>query len=82
VLAGGGAAVAVGLAVVAIAQREGSWRLVALTLGAGILGGAAFELKLAFDTGLVTGHAVWQLLVCLALHFGLQSRAIAPVKAS
>jgi hypothetical protein len=68
VLAGGGAALAVGLAVMAIAPQRPSWRLAALTLVAGVAGGAAFELKLAFDPGLVAGHAAWQLLVCLALH--------------
>jgi membrane associated rhomboid family serine protease len=73
-LAGGGAAVASGLAVVAIAPREGSWQLVALTLAAGLLGGAAFELKLSFDPGLVAGHAAWQMLVCVALHVAFEGR--------
>jgi membrane associated rhomboid family serine protease len=76
-LAGGGASVASGLAIVAIAPQEGSWRLVALTLVAGIVGGAAFELKLSSDPGLVAGHAAWQALVCLALHFGLRRDAVA-----
>jgi hypothetical protein len=81
-LAGGGAAVASGLAVVAIASREGSWRLVAMTLVAGLLGGAAFELKLSFDPGLVAGHAAWQLLVCMALHFALRETRMPSITAS
>jgi hypothetical protein len=78
-LAGGGASLATGLAVVAIAPQRGSWRLVAFMLAAGVLGGAAFELKLSFDPGLVAGHAAWQALVCLALHFGLQRERAAAV---
>jgi hypothetical protein len=72
VLAGGSAALLCGLAVVAIGPRVFAWRLPALTLAAGAIGGGAFELNLAFDPHLVVGHAAWQLLVCLALHFSLQ----------
>lgn len=71
-LAGGGAALLCGVAVVAIAPRAFEWRLLPLTLAAGAAGGAVFELNLAFDPHLVVGHAAWQLLVCLALHFGLR----------
>lgn len=69
VIAGSVAALLSGLAVVAIAPRPFDWRLVPLLLAAGAAGGAAFELKLAFDSLLLVGHAAWQILVCLALHF-------------
>jgi hypothetical protein len=72
VLAGSGAALLCGLALVAIAPRPFAWRLVPLLLAAGAAGGAAFELELAFDPVLLVGHAAWQMLVCLALHFALR----------
>lgn len=72
VLAGAGAAVLTAAAVVLIAPQPYGTRLFALALVAGAVGGAAFELKLAFDPGLIVGHAAWQVLVCLALHFGLR----------
>ncbi len=72
ILAGGTAALLSGLAVVLIAPRRFSWRLLPLTLLAGALGGAAFELKFAFDQSLLVGHAAWQLFVCLALYFGFR----------
>jgi hypothetical protein len=43
---------------------------------AGAIGGAAFDVKLSFDQNLLLPHAVWQLLVCLALHFGLHERPV------
>lgn len=71
ILSGSGAALLAGLAVVALAPKPFSWKLIPLTLAAGAAGGAAFELELAFDANLMVGHAAWQLLVCLALHYGL-----------
>ncbi len=72
ILAGSFAALLSGLAVVHTAPQRFSWRLLPLTLLAGALGGAAFELKFAFDQNLLVGHAAWQLLVCLALFFGFR----------
>jgi hypothetical protein len=72
ITAGTGAALLAGLAVCLIAPRHFAWRLVPLTLAAGALGGAAFDLKLALDPFLLVGHAAWQLLVCLALHVALR----------
>ena len=70
VLAGVGAALLCGLAVALIAPRPFTRRLgLALTV-AGAVGGAVFDLKLAFDPDLLIGHAAWQLLVFLALYFG------------
>jgi uncharacterized membrane protein YsdA (DUF1294 family) len=73
VIAGAGAALLSGFAVVAIAPRAFDMRLVAFTLVAGAIGGAAFDLKFAFDQYLLAGHVAWQLLVCLALHFGFRT---------
>jgi hypothetical protein len=72
VVAGSGAALLCGLAVVFIAPRAFSWRLVPLLLAAGALGGAAFEIRIPNDELLLAGHAAWQLLVCLALHLGFR----------
>ncbi len=72
ILAGGVAAPLSGLAVVLIAPRAFSWRLVALTFVAGAIGGATFDLKFSFDSNLLVGHAVWQMLVCLALNFSFR----------
>ena len=72
VLAGAGAAVLCGVAVVALAPRAFHWRIVPLLLLAGGVGGAAFDLNLVFDPVLLTAHAAWQLLVCVALHLGLR----------
>ncbi len=71
-VAGAGAAVLAAAAVVLIAPQSFGARLFALVLAAGAVGGATFELKLAFDPGLIIGHAAWQVLVCLALHYGLR----------
>jgi hypothetical protein len=73
VIAGAGAALLSGIAVVAIAPRTFDVRLVAFTLVAGAIGGAAFDLKFAFDQYLLAGHVAWQLLTCLALHFGFRA---------
>ena len=61
-----------GLAVVLVAPRAFDWRLLPLTLAAGALGGAAFDIRIPSDQYLIVGHAAWQLLTCLALHFGLK----------
>ena len=75
VIAGAGAALLSGIAVVAIAPRSFDLRLAGFTLVAGALGGAAFELKFAFDQYLLAGHVAWQMLTCLALHFGLRTQS-------
>jgi hypothetical protein len=80
VLAGAGAAVLSGAVVVAIAPRAPSGRLFLLLVIAGAAGGVAFTLNIAFDEILYLGHAAWQFLVCLALHFGL--RAVSASSAS
>ena len=72
ILAGSAAALLSGIAVVVIAPRAFSWKLLPLALVAGALGGAAFDLKFSFDPNLLIGHAVWQLLVCLALNFSFR----------
>lgn len=73
-ISGGGAAVLAGLSVVVLAPGRASWRLFVLCLVAGLLGGAAFEdsVWLGCDFAPFGGHLVWQVLVCLALHFGLR----------
>jgi hypothetical protein len=73
VVAGSGAALLCGLAVVATTFRPLGARLIALTVLAGAIGGATFELEMAFDDVLFVPHAAWQVLVCLALHFGFRS---------
>lgn len=72
VVAGSGAALLCGLAVIIIAPRAFGWGIVPLLLAAGALGGAAFEIRIPNDELLLVGHATWQLLVCLAMHFGLR----------
>jgi hypothetical protein len=74
VIAGAGAAVLCGVATVLLAPCAPGWRVVPLAAVAGALGGATFELKLPFDPNLLVAHAIWQLLVCLALHFSLRER--------
>lgn len=74
VIAGAGAAVLSGLAVAVIAPRAYGVPVFALTLVAGVAGGASFELKIAADAFLLVSHAAWQLLVCLALHAGFRAR--------
>jgi hypothetical protein len=73
VIVGAGAALLSGLAVVVIAPRQLSARLILLTLVAGAIGGAVFDLKFASDQYLLAGHVAWQLLTCLALHFGIRT---------
>jgi len=66
--------VLVGLLILIPASR--SWRLLWMIVVAGLLGGWALDLltTAAVNTKkLVTmplGHAAWQMLICIALHFG------------
>ncbi len=73
-ISGGGAALLVGLSIVMLVPRRASWRLFALCLVAGVIGGAAFEdsFWLGFGFHEIGGHLAWQVLVCLALHLGLR----------
>ncbi len=82
IVAGSGAALLCGLAVVFIAPRAFSWGLVPLLLAAGALGGAAFEIRIPNDELLLVGHATWQLLVCLALHYGFRRTGLTSSSAS
>jgi hypothetical protein len=76
VVAGAGAATLAGLAVVVLAPRHFDWRLPLLTLVAGAIGGAAFEwqLPVAWAPNDLHAYVAWQLLVCLALHWGLRAK--------
>ncbi|HEU5467707.1 MAG TPA: hypothetical protein VFU77_00235, partial [Steroidobacteraceae bacterium] len=56
-LAGAGAAVLCGVAVVVLAPGRFDWRLWPLLLVAGAIGGAAFDLNFAFDPVLLIAHA-------------------------
>ena len=76
VVAGSGAALLCGLAVIFTAPRAFAWGLVPLLLVAGALGGAAFEIRIPNDELLLVGHATWQLLVCLAVHYGFRRTEI------
>jgi len=73
-IAGSASAVLCGVATILLAPCAPGWRVVPLAAVAGAIGGAAFDVKLSFDQNLLLPHAVWQLLVCLALHFGLRQR--------
>ena len=74
VIAGSSAALLCGLAVALIAPRAFSRCAALLLFVAGAAGGASFALKVTFDPDLVIGHAVWQLLTCLALYLGQPRR--------
>jgi hypothetical protein len=74
VIAGAAAAVLSGLAVAVISPRAYAVPVFALTLVAGMAGGVSFEIKIATDQFLLVSHAIWQLLVCLALHLGFRER--------
>lgn len=74
VVAGIGSAVLCAVATIAIAPRAPDWRVVPLAAVAGAIGGAVFNVNFSFDQDLLVPHAVWQLLVCLALHLGLRDR--------
>ena len=82
VVAGSGAALLCGLAVVFIAPQAFGWGLVPLLLAAGALGGAAFEIRIPDDELLLVGHAAWQLLVCVALHAGFRRTGLTSSSAS
>jgi len=70
-------------AVVIIAQVPADSRIWLYAVAAGLAGGAVFHFTIDADTesqglqALVigSGYAVWQVLVCLALHFGTRSAA-------
>jgi hypothetical protein len=73
-ISGGGAALLVGLSVVMLAPQKATARVFLLCLVAGLIGGAAFDDAIWLDSGFadVGGHLAWQVLVCLALRFGLR----------
>ena len=73
-ISGGSAALLVGLSVAMFAPRRASWRLFVLCSIAGFIGGASFDETVwpGADFELFGGHVIWQVLVCLALHFGLR----------
>lgn len=75
VIAGAGAALLTGLAVVLIAPRRFSWRLPVLTLVAGAIGGAVFDWQFpaAWAPNDLLAYLAWQVLVCLALDRGLRA---------
>ena len=79
--AGGAAALLSGLAVFVFAPRKFAWQLLPMTIAAGAVGGACFEFKFPFDQILLVGHGAWQLLVCIALHFGLREMPATTVAA-
>jgi hypothetical protein len=74
-IAGSSAALLCGLAVIVVAPRPFCWKLVPMLLAAGALGGAAFKFRIPDDELLLAGHATWQVLVCLALHFACLTNA-------
>jgi len=82
VVAGSGAALLCGLVVVVIGPHTVNWALVPLLLVAGALGGAAFKLRIPNDELMLVGHATWQLLVCVALHFGFRPGGLTSSSAS
>jgi hypothetical protein len=69
--AGSGAAALTALVTGLLAPSRFRWHVLPLALASGALGGLAFHL-LAFTEQAYEGHLAWQLLVCLALHFGLR----------
>ncbi len=73
-ISGTAAALLVGLATAWIAPRRPSALLVALTVVAGAVGGSTFDWSFggALESAPIAGHYVWQLLVCVALHFGFR----------
>ena len=73
-IAGGAAALLVGLTIVAVTLRPLPWVLIPLTIAAGAAGGAVFNGSFggALEVGAIAGHFAWQVLVCLALHFSFR----------
>jgi hypothetical protein len=75
-VAGAGASVVCALAVVVFTKAKFAWVLIPIWLFAGALSGVAFEFYSTFDRMLVTAHAAWQVLLCIALHVSF--RWVAP----
>lgn len=73
-ITGAGAALLCVLATCLIAPQPLRLNAFLFVLLAGAAGGASFELKLVTDPFLLLSHAIWQLLVCLALHAGFRAR--------
>lgn len=73
-ISGGGAAVLVSITVVLVAPRRPRWQAIPLAVTAGTLGGAVFDWSFGngSEVNAIVGHLAWQVLVCLALHFGLR----------
>ncbi len=73
VLAGGAAAMLLGFTVAVLGPCKFQWRLAGLTLLAGAIGGGAFHF-LYSETFIasVLAYLAWQILVCLALYFGMR----------
>lgn len=73
-ISGGGAALLVSASVVLIAARRARWALLPMAAIGGALGGAVFEWSVGVESevALIAGHLAWQVLVCVALHFGLR----------
>lgn len=73
-ISGAGAALLTGLVVAALVPCRLQWRLVVLTVAAGLVGGGSFEWIPSgrSEFGILAGHFVWQVLVCLALYRGLR----------
>ena len=81
IIAGSGSAVLCAVATILLAPCAPDWRVVPLAAAAGAIGGAVFDVKLAFDSNLLVPHAAWQMLVCLALHLGLRERSVVAASA-
>jgi hypothetical protein len=73
-VSGSAAALLAGLCAAVLAPLRFGWRPALLLLAAGAIGGAAFDLPLTQDDIMLAGHAAWQSLVCIALHFGTAQR--------
>jgi hypothetical protein len=73
-IAGGGAALLVGVAVLLLSSRPFQRPLIPATLAAGAIGGAAFDVNFGLDAdlNLAVAHVAWQALVCVALYLGFR----------
>ena len=82
-ISGAGAALLTGFTVAVLAPCRLQWRLVVLTVVAGLIGGGTFEWipSGGSDFAILGGHFVWQVLVCLALHLGLRHAPAQPIDA-
>ena len=77
-VSGGTAAALVATSTMLLAARAWRWMPLWVTAILGIVGGATFRWDPLADSEwfpLVVPHAVWQALVCLALHFGMRRTA-------